>query len=611
MPVMNDQEKPTSPVENHSSKPRWPTNKKSDAGPTPAPICGLTPRDVLTVTYNALDPRARTPECLAVQPVSAPATLGRTTLRGESRTPKGHVLQQETQEGQDLGQAVVTSAERLHASLNGISELFASAEPQARKLQRARHDIKKLIEGLIDDHHVDDFMKEWAKAFGEEVAADASEEVKNFLRFEESDRNEDEDEDEEVKSNEVSTAYEVTDADNLPQGEISEEGSREITPNDLSPEATYELVELGMAALRSRKVLDFVAQHGVWTEYLARVNHRLLRPHDSFVLANSIVVMAVSNFESHIAALLHIYFSEHRGAASTGDVGEGLDVGTYTLKDLLKFQSIDELIDAAIDERIDQFMRQSFTSWADWWKQTLDGDWKLFAADWEAAIEVVQRRHVIMHNGARVSRQYLSNVPERFRGVEVGDRLTISEDYVQLAIENLLSLGLLASYNLCLKLAKDAGEDIASVMLSKSCELLVTGQYGAARRLAVAGSGLRCSEAVRMPLWINSLIARKELEGKTSISKELEKWDDSAASAVLRMAKAALLDDFDALAELLPEAIESGSPEWSEVKRWPLLRSFREQPLYVDMLERYEGDSGEREGPSVAEDDVPDGDGIA
>ncbi len=500
----------------------------------------------------------------------------------------------------------MTSAELLHASLNGISELFASAEPQARKLQRAKHDIKQLIEGLIDGHNIDAFMKEWAKAFGREVAADASEEVRNFLRFEESGGNDDEDDKDGL--DEASPAHDVEGAVDLPQAEVGDESSREIAPNDLSPEATYELVELGMAALRSRKVLDFVAHHGVLTEYLARVNHQLLRPHDSFVLANSIVVMAVSNFESHIASLLHIYFSEHRGAASRGDLGGGFDVGTYTLKDLLKFESLDELIDAAIDERIDHFMRQSFDSWANWWKKELDGDWKLFAVDWEAAIEVVQRRHVIMHNGARVSRQYLSNVPERFRDVQVGDRLSISEDYVRLAIENLLSLGLLASYHLWLKLAKDAGEDVASVMINKSYELLVTGQYGAAGKVAVAGSALRCSEAVRLPLWVNSQIARKELEGTSSIAKEIEKWDDSAASAVLRMAKAALLDDFDALAELLPEAIESGYPKWSEVKRWPLLRSFREQPLYVEMLERYEGDRSVGGGPSVAEDGEEDDD---
>jgi hypothetical protein len=506
----------------------------------------------------------------------------------------------------ELSRTIMTSAERLHASLNGISDLFASAEPQARELERARHDIKKTVEGLIDDRDVDDFMREWIFAFREEVDAEGSEEVRDFLSSEEPKAT-----DEMQASSEDASIDDSSElSSNVGNGKTGKASSAEIAPSDLSSEALYELVEFGMAALRSRRVLDFVAQQGVQTEYLSRVNHRLLQPHDSFVLANSIVVMAVSSFESHIASLLHAFFNEHRGAAATIESEDASEARRYSLKEFLSFDSIDELIDDAIDDRIDQFMRQNFAIWADWWKQKLDGNWELFAVDWEAAIEVIQRRHVIMHNGARASRQYIRNVPERFKDVEVGARLAISEDYVRMAIDNLLSIGLLAAYNLWIKLAKDRTEDVASVMLSKSYELLVSEQYGAARAVAVAGTSLRCPEQIRLSLWINSLIARKQMEGVSSIAQELGKWDDSAASTVLRVAKAALLDDFDALAELLPEAIDSGYPKWTEVKRWPLLRSFREQPLYVEMLQRYEGDTAERDSkPGEVNGHQGDGDG--
>jgi hypothetical protein len=95
------------------------------------------------------------------------------------------------------------------------------------------------------------------------------------------------------------------------------------------------------------------------------------------------------------------------------------------------------------------------------------------------------------------------------------------------------------------------------------------------------------TESNRQVLQVNAWLARKRLEDTSAIRSEVEAWDTSAASVTFRLAKAALLDDFDAAIPLIEKAIGGHEVSVREVFSWPLLAEIRERPEFADAMGKY------------------------
>jgi hypothetical protein len=78
------------------------------------------------------------------------------------------------------------------------------------------------------------------------------------------------------------------------------------------------------------------------------------------------------------------------------------------------------------------------------------------------------------------------------------------------------------------------------------------------------------------------------------IQAEVDEWRVGALALQFRCAKAALLDDFDNLRQLIPAAVETGEISRSDLLSWPLFRSLRREALFVEVLAAVDdpGDDG-------------------
>ena len=116
------------------------------------------------------------------------------------------------------------------------------------------------------------------------------------------------------------------------------------------------------------------------------------------------LVSLVGAFELLLSDILHLYYSSHPEALASSD-------DKFTFHDVLQFRTVDEFKSNVIEGKVDSILRESLEKWCELFKRHKI-DLTTFTPSWPAFTECFQRRHIIIHNGAKVSRQYLNESPQ-------------------------------------------------------------------------------------------------------------------------------------------------------------------------------------------------------
>lgn len=315
--------------------------------------------------------------------------------------------------------------------------------------------------------------------------------------------------------------------------------------------------------------------HEEWGPRLvAAVRRSFTQPPRSPILLNSLLTNAVSTFEHHLAELTRVYYE---------CVPQALDAGSrekeFSLPDLKALGSIDDAVDVAVSRRIDELLFGSFAGWRKFYKDRIKIDFEVLSIDWPAVQEVFQRRHTIVHNGARATKRYIA---ETGASVQLGQPLNCTHDYVMSCFDELFALGALAALELYRKIG---GEDRTACIELHDLEywMLLAGKWRVVSRLSSHGLTIPTeagtSEVFRVNLWL----ARKRLEGLDAIRTEVELWDVSASSDRFKLAKAALLNDSDKAFALIPGLLASGDISGIDLFEWPLLSDLRADVRFMDL----------------------------
>src|SRR5690606_28163673 len=108
----------------------------------------------------------------------------------------------------------------------------------------------------------------------------------------------------------------------------------------------------------------------------------------------------------------------------------------------------------SIFQQADAFSRKGIRYWAGWFKgRPLEIDMGAIAWDWPRTQEIFERRNIVIHNGSRVTRQYLNNVDRGLlEGLREGSPIEITPEYIEETLERLSTIGLLLAYKVRWKL---------------------------------------------------------------------------------------------------------------------------------------------------------------
>jgi hypothetical protein len=296
------------------------------------------------------------------------------------------------------------------------------------------------------------------------------------------------------------------------------------------------------------------------------------------VLLETLLSACVSAYESLFASIAGRYFENVPEAM-------GIDVGEFSLRTLLGMKDISEAIEQAIDQRVDDVLRKGFDGQVAWLqdKERLGLDPSSHVSDWDRLYEAIERRHCIVHHGSNVSTQYVRKV--RNTALNVGDRLTVDQQYISKAIDDFAELGVHIAIATLRKLKVSGDDELVNFVREEAYEALKDRRWKVALALCALGSELSSSHLDKNMFRVNVWLCHKRLFGLDYIKTAVESWDTGAKKDVFAFAKEVLLDHFDLALEMAISLLESGSLTTSDLLQWPILAELRQHRDFEEKIE--------------------------
>jgi hypothetical protein len=282
------------------------------------------------------------------------------------------------------------------------------------------------------------------------------------------------------------------------------------------------------------------------------------------MLLSSLLTAAVSDFEVLFSTIVGYFYRVHPEALKSQD-------SPIPWSEIEQYATIDDLKSYYIDARVSKLMWQGFDEWMKWIDQQLRIKFQDSALDPDSTNEIFQRRHIIIHNGGRVSRQYLAKNSGLNHIPALDEVLKVDRDYLAQAIDRLTVLGISLVHLTMRKLCKGndnherVDRDINAIVYS----LLEQRRWEVAERVASIALPHMSVEASRLAVKVNQWIAQGRVGGRDAIAKEVTRWDVSALEDKFKLARLTLLEDSSAV-DMAKRMLEEGNLGFEELSTWPL-----------------------------------------
>lgn len=310
--------------------------------------------------------------------------------------------------------------------------------------------------------------------------------------------------------------------------------------------------------------------------FLAFQNEMYRRPRKGVVL-RALQTSAVAAFESLVGEVILRCHDAFPALLPTVEK-------EFSLDELEQFGSVADVRSEAIARRVDDLLRKGLDEWRDWLLKKQKIDLQQYACNWDDAVEMVQRRHLLVHHDGKVSSQYLQKVSKRPTGLKVGQTLPTTVEYVQKTVDELTTIGLLLGCGACLAFDKNAKEFIGNKLLDYIYVLMEADRWESVRVLCREGRQFGFSRSAELVMQVNEWLAIKRLGRFGEISRTVADWDCSALTGLYAAAKHALLDQTDQLFADVRDCVAREEITRTDIARWPLFRELREHPRFTEEL---------------------------
>jgi hypothetical protein len=305
-----------------------------------------------------------------------------------------------------------------------------------------------------------------------------------------------------------------------------------------------------------------------------------LRPGRQVLLMRSLLTSLIASLEVLLGNLVASFYRSRPAAISDRDK-------EFSLADLKRFETVADAVEEAIATRVDSFLRDGPHDWEKWFAKVAKVSFAELSTDLDGLLEVLQRRHIIVHNNGQVSRRYLSNVTDRFQKVAVGDVLAVDESYFERAVELVLEFGSLLAACVWAHVTPEPRSE-AGRGLQRLTERAMDAEWWSVVEHVthVASQRVADNEMSRMIFQMNYWLARKRRYGPDAVRDEIENFDHSALAPVLRFVWLALLDRHEEAVAGLDELLESRQITYRELRDWWVLAELRERPEVQGRLKK-------------------------
>jgi hypothetical protein len=343
-----------------------------------------------------------------------------------------------------------------------------------------------------------------------------------------------------------------------------------VDEEDLSADERVELLQSTFKAV-AEDLPD-----GALSSYIGSITRVTLGQPATPMLLGSLLVTLVGELETLVGAVTRALYS--RQPEKLNELNK-----SYSWSEIERFETIAEMREHVADHTVEKMLYGSFSEWFD----VLD---KRFGVPRPArsqefqTLEVIQRRHLMVHSGGVVSRQYLDNLKQFSVESQLHDQLTVNYEYLDEATDCLFVVALSLVAGATFKVVKDPEirKTMEERIANASYFLLQEKRYDTVVTVVSNLSLSRMSDEMsRHITQVNGWIALKQLGRFQECRKEVEAFDVSARSNNLRLAKYALLDEVETAHKLARNMLETKELPAEHWLAWPLLEGVR---AYHDRL---------------------------
>lgn len=329
-----------------------------------------------------------------------------------------------------------------------------------------------------------------------------------------------------------------------------------------APDAT-ELQEVVAALFRE-------TPQGLGPTYILGMMQAVASQPNSPRLLSSLLTAMVSDFEVLVAGLARLVIAEHPGILASAD-------RKYEWKEISEFDTLEAFRQNVVDRAVDKLLFESFSEWMDFFASKCHFRVPAISSGFEL-LEVFQRRHVIIHNGGLVSRQYIEKLRKHGETEQLGSQLTVDQDYLLKAADALCILGTCLVANAADKFLGSAEDKrlIERAMGNYPYELIQDGRYVAAFGIACEQDlGEYSNDYTALVVRINRWLALKRMGRLGECRDEIMAWQTDSLAEEFQLARLALLDEFELAYEIVQRIRGTRSLSFEFWIQWPLLEELR------------------------------------
>lgn len=287
------------------------------------------------------------------------------------------------------------------------------------------------------------------------------------------------------------------------------------------------------------------------------------------ILNDSTIMMLLIRYEEAISGVFKYLINKYPNAY--------LHDKTITYAELMAMDSdIKDVKERFLEKEIEEIMRQPLSDWYDIFITRHRAEFDSKSIDFVNFKEIYYRRNLVVHNQSIVNDVYLSNIAT---SLKKGDRVEVDKEYLKEAFK-------LTEIVLCdtfwgLKKASSAPQELQESLFDIGFRHMLNKEWELSEHIySLLKEEKEQSEADRICCIINYWISIKNQDRIEEIIQEIQNFDISARSGQFKVAKYALLDDFEMVSETLENVIGNEIPA-SFVEQWPLFLQYRETENYI------------------------------
>ncbi len=318
-----------------------------------------------------------------------------------------------------------------------------------------------------------------------------------------------------------------------------------------------------------RKLAELTGDEEYFYKYARVWNSMSTTGEKSKLIRNSLLMAAVSDFEVLISGLVRAFLELRPEIIKSAET-------KYSFSDLEPFSTLDDFRRHCAENMAETLLRGGFDDWMEWFGSKRKIRVEEVTENAPILVEIFQRRHLLVHNGGKVNKFYLSKVSGNSTPSE-GEVLGVSRTYLKRSLDELTIAGIKLALSLVLKIGSNQKdlEEVDHYIYHLSLDFLTAESWRVAHRLCDWQLSFVQDSETRLIASVNRWVAKKEIDGLESVGEEVEAWDVATLDGRYRLAKYSLLEKNKEAYALAKSLIARGDIDRENWRDWPMLRGVR------------------------------------